>query len=244
VLLTCLALVVGAAIGAGCGGDEQPASTVPELPAESAKEVNDAIARILEEARIGANYDSLIDAATQSINGYWARTIPQVYNAQYEPPEISGGYDPDEHSVLCDGKDEAIEGNAFYCPSENFIAWEEPTFFFAFYTRIVLAPAFILAHEWGHAIQRQLGVGHETTVEGELEAGCLAGAWAQDAAQRGDLTREDFDRAVDTLIKLQDPEGVLWLDPGAHGTAFERNRAFGDGVVDGPAACIPPSAVN
>jgi predicted metalloprotease len=184
---------------------------------------------------------ALLDAAAQSINNFWAVTVPKTYGRQYVPPRIEGPYDPTQDQVLCGGQNIAERGNAFYCPPDNFITWDEPTFLLDLYQRVTnLAPVFVLAHEWGHSIQAQLRVKYADNVQHELGADCLAGAWADDARQAGALTREDFDQALDTLIDLQDPDNVPWTDPQAHGTAYERTRAFGNGVEGGPTACIAP----
>jgi predicted metalloprotease len=239
-VLACLILILGLSLVVGCGSDDGPKTiTLPQKPTTNEKKVNDKIAQAQEEARIKANYDSLVRKAIDSINDYWARTVPAVYGAEYEPPEISGGYDPDEDSLRCDGEDKTGKGNAFYCKSDNYIAWDEPTFFFDLYKRVALGPTFVLAHEWGHAIQRQLRAKYATRIHYELDADCLAGAWVHDAIRRSELTRDDLDSAVRTLIEGRDPEGLPWLDPSAHGSAYERTRAFGDGVDGGPTLCIP-----
>jgi uncharacterized protein len=253
----CSPLLVVALLGllCGCGGSDEKTPGVPasgkstapreqraEAPKETFQRPNAALARKADDQQDRATYRALVSAGLQSINGYWARTVPGTYGTRYVPPRIFGPYDPSRDVVLCAGQDLGIRGNAFYCPAQNFIAWDEPTFFYPAYKQLAaLAPVFILAHEWGHAIQAQLRVRYDRNIEAELGADCLAGAWAEDAAQHGELTREDFDRALDTLIASQDPDEVPWVDPSAHGTAFERTRAFGDGVEGGPTRCIRPA---
>jgi predicted metalloprotease len=186
---------------------------------------------------------ALLNAAAQSINNYWAVAVPEVYGRQYVPPRIAGPYDPARVDLVCGGQSVPGQGrgNAFYCRPDNFIAWDEPTFLLDLYRRVTnLAAVFVLAHEWGHAIQAQLRVQYPNTIDSELGADCLAGAWADVARQAGELTREDFDRALETLTSLQDPDQLPWTDPQAHGTAYERTRAFGDGVESGPTACVAP----
>jgi uncharacterized protein len=236
-----LLLFLTCALCSGCGEDEPSGTT----------DVDEALKRIQElvtEQRDRANYKILVDNAEIDIGQYWSRTIPSVYSGVYRAPEIRGSYDPRKDVVLCGGEDVAIPGNALFCPPGNFIAWDELGFFYPMYKNVAfLAPAFILAHEWGHAIQQQLGLprtAYESPRKYELGADCLAGAWARDAALRGRLTREHFDRALDTMISLQDKDDLPWLDPTEHGTAFERSTNFGDGARAGPTACIRPAQAD
>ena len=70
-----------------------------------------------------------------------------------------------------------IEDNAFYCPDEDFIAFDDELLFprldddFGRYT-----VAMVLAHEWGHAIQARLGSSLPGVIT-ELQADCFAGSW-------------------------------------------------------------------
>jgi hypothetical protein len=187
-------------------------------------------------------FRKLMAAATQEIGGYWIKTVPAIYGAQYRPPRFVGGYDPaNGASVTCGGRPSAIPGNAFFCIPDNYIAWDEPGLMIPLLKRGVLAPVFVLAHEWGHSVQNELHVSFSEPIERELNADCLAGAWARDAAARGKLNREDFDSAVELLRQVQDAPGVPWADSDAHGTAFERIDHFGKGVDGGPIACLRPS---
>jgi predicted metalloprotease len=205
----------------------------------------EALDTALEDIQDRRSYERLIGAAVVSIDDFWGRALLEVYGIRYERPTIRGGYDPEKDSVTCGGEESSLVGNAFYCPSDDFIAWDDPTFFYERYEQQAqLAPVFILAHEWGHAIQNRLGARFERDIQAELGADCLAGAWAQYAARAPGtiaLTREDFDRALETLVAGQDEDNVPWFTENAHGTAFERNDAFSTGVREGPAGCIQPA---
>ena len=184
----------------------------------------------------------LMTAAAEEIGAYWVRAVPEFYDRNYTPPRFVGAYDPaNGANVTCGGKPNALPGNAFFCIPDNYIAWDEPGLMIPLLKKGALAPVFVLAHEWGHSVQHELGVSFQQTIQQELNADCLAGAWAQDAAARGKLTREDFDSAVELLRKVQDRAGIPWTDSGAHGTAFERIDNFGKGVDGGPYACITAS---
>ena len=44
------------------------------------------------------------------------------------------------------------------------------------------------------------------------------------------------------MLGARDVPGTPFTDPRAHGTGFERTRAFSDGYGDGPGACAPAPA--
>jgi predicted metalloprotease len=255
-LSTLLALGALSALVAACGSDgggstsadkaaanaQRPAEHVSleTAPYQAAKAENAVLYQAVQEdpETVGAFRD-LMSAAANEIGGFWIRRVPELYGRQYTPPRFVGGYDPaNGANVTCGGKPNALPGNAFFCPPDNYIAWDEPSFMIPLFRQSPLAPVFVLAHEWGHSVQHQLGVRFKHTIDAELDADCLAGAWAVDAASRGKLTREDFDRAVEILQAVQDKDGIPWTDSQAHGTAFERIDAFGHGVDRGPYACI------
>ncbi len=80
------------------------------------------------------------------------------------------------------------------------------------------------------------------TVVSELQADCFAGSWAQYAQQQQALDDGDLDEATTALLSAADVRGTPFTDPRAHGTAFERIRAFTDGYESGPSACSPARA--
>jgi hypothetical protein len=87
---------------------------------------------------------------------------------------------------------------------------------------------FVLAHEWGHHVQDQLGWAYKPSLPGgvEFQADCLAGAYAGDAAERG-VFSERFLARLGTIAERGDPDGATaaW---------------FAAGVAGGPAACGVP----
>ena len=83
----------------------------------------------------------------------------------------------------------------------------------------------------------------ETTgVLRELQADCFAGAWARWTADRGLLEAGDLDEATLAVFLARDLPGTPWTDPQAHGSGFERTRAFGDGFEGGARTCYPAPA--
>ena len=94
------------------------------------------------------------------------------------------------------------------------------------------AVAYVVAHEFGHNIQRELGL--RASVMGtpafEQQADCFAGAWAAAAAAWHLLDAGD----------LQEALAAAWLfgDAGDdHGTSAQRQAAFSLGYQGGASAC-------
>ena len=76
------------------------------------------------------------------------------------------------------------------------------------------------------------------SIELELMADCMAGAWAQDVGTRGLLQAGDIDQTIQfTLQYLGDPPGVDPYNPQAHGTAEQRAAAIKGGYNEGFLAC-------
>src|SRR5215204_1616495 len=95
------------------------------------------------------------------------------------------------------------------------------------------AVALVLAHEWGHHVQRLLGLfnGAYFTIQTELQADCFAGTFFNYANQAGWLDPGDLDEALALSWKAGDPDVVAWFDPGAHGSSEQRVAAFRRGFL-------------
>jgi predicted metalloprotease len=130
-------------------------------------------------------------------------------------------------------------GNAFYCGADDAVTWDRGGVEAGI--RTLSGPvgvALVLAHEWGHAVQRRLG-GPPKGPARELQADCYAGAftaWAV-SAQNPELivTGPQVDGAVAGYLTLRDATEV---DGGGHGTAFDRIGAFADGFGPGAPRCL------
>ncbi|UDY37122.1 neutral zinc metallopeptidase [Dermatobacter hominis] len=101
----------------------------------------------------------------------------------------------------------------------------------------------VIAHEWGHAVQARAGETEETPVLVlEQQADCYAGAWVADVEEGGDdryfvVDDRTLDLALAGFLELRDTPGTTRADAGAHGTAFDRMRAFQEGVDGGATVC-------
>ena len=98
---------------------------------------------------------------------------------EFTPPSRYVHYRPEEAPGPRCGQEQAPEKNAFYCPAGDFIAWDESGLVIPYYVQQGdFAAAYVLAHEFGHAMQPRLPQQERLTVLSELQADCCAGAWA------------------------------------------------------------------
>lgn len=136
----------------------------------------------------------------------------------------------------------------FYCPRDHEVYID-----LAFYDELRrrfgapgdFAQAYVIAHEVGHAVQNERGLlGRGTdSIHVELQADCLAGAWAKDADRRKLLEVGDIDEALtaaravgdDTLQR--ETQGYVQPEKWTHGSAAQRSAAFSKGYAGGAAAC-------
>ena len=169
-------------------------------------------------------------------DAFWQQEFSAVFGRPYVPPQVKGGYRGDD-GPSCGGQ-RSVAFNAFYCPSQDFLAWDE-NLMAAGYRQIGDAWVYlIIAHEWGHAIQARLQR-DQVPVRAELQADCLAGATLFGAAERGlvELEPGDTEELSQTLAAVADD--FPWTKESDHGDARERTSSFSRGARDGVEACLP-----
>jgi predicted metalloprotease len=189
-----------------------------------------------------AEYQDTLEATLGLLEEYWSETLPGL-GAAYSSPKAYTYYRSDEGAGPTCGSEQAPPRNAFYCPAGDFIAWDESGLMIPYYVSGGdFAAAFVLAHEFGHAMQARLPEQEQVGVLRELQADCFAGSWARWVSERGLLDPGDLDEATLAVFIARDVPGTPWTDPAAHGSGFERTRAFGDGFELGAKACYPAPA--
>ena len=149
----------------------------------------------------------------------------------------------------------------FYCPADQQV-YVDLEFFDELQSRFgagaaPFAQAYVIAHEYGHHVQNQLGVlesirgdrqGPESrAVRSELQADCYAGVWAANAVERGsieELTQADINEGIDAASAIGDDriqeqtQGQVSPETWTHGSSEQRRRWFSRGYENGkPAAC-------
>jgi predicted metalloprotease len=186
------------------------------------------------------------EEAQRSLVDYWTDQEPRIYNREFAPP--AGGFQPKtprSAPFACGGRRltyDDLRGNAFYCSGgEDFIAWDAAQLFPQLTERFgEIAPAIVLAHEMGHAIQTRAHVDAPSVVR-ELQADCFAGAWTRFAetstSDPVEIDQGSLDTAVATILTLRDEPGTRAGAQQAHGLGFDRVNAYQTGYEQGAERC-------
>jgi len=192
-----------------------------------------------------------------SVQDYWTAELPR-YGKPYRPAK----------TVLYSGATSSACGTAsnrvgpFYCPGDKKV-YIDASFFAELTSRFgadsgALAQEYVVAHEYGHAIQDQLGIlnraqldpqGQDSgAVRIELMADCLAGVWAKHAsatrASNGQtylktLTATDIQSALSAAAAVGDDriqqklQGRVTPESWTHGSSASRQLWFGTGYRSG-----------
>lgn len=178
-----------------------------------------------------------------ALNTYWTAALPPL-GRRFTPPSRFFQYEANDTSIpkagTCNGKALGLN-NAFYCPPDDAIHWHGQFVRDLHRTFGDFGAAFVWAHEYAHAMQGRLGrLGNRFTIQTELEADCLAGAWSSWAEQTARIIEPgDIDEALAVMFNSRDKVGTPWFDPQAHGSAQDRIRAFTNGYDQRvPKACL------
>lgn len=167
---------------------------------------------------------------------YWSARFRES-NRQFSPVRRVIPYRT-EGEVNCGGEPLPLN-NAVYCSAGDFIAYDVN---FAVNAFARVGDAFLyylLGHEYGHSVQARLGLSSQYTIQQELQADCMAGAYIGDSIKAEQLTLEDGDieEFREGLLAVGDDPSIAWFTPGAHGTAEQRTQAFFNGYENSLDAC-------
>jgi hypothetical protein len=142
----------------------------------------------------------------------------------------------------------------FYCPTDERV-YIDLGFFKQLSSRFGakgdFAQAYVVAHEIGHHVQKQLGISdraHQagamkgaegSSVRLELQADCFAGIWSHSTEQRKMLEPGDINEAMTAAQAIGDDRlqkqstGTVRPESWTHGSSAERQRWFKRGYDSG-----------
>ena len=243
-----LVAIAGATIRLGTAeADDKPAASAASGGAQQLT-LGDAQSEQPETA------EEFLTAVTEDVDRYWSQ---QFEDSGLPEPRVSYAWIPEGITAesVC-GVDGLGDQAAAYCPGDDTI-YISQKFATDIYTGALdralpgsaqgyggtsgdFAVAYIVAHEYAHQVQAELGLYERygqslPTMNFELQADCYAGNWARSTADDGRLDEGDVQEALDAALAVGDFDPA---NPGHHGTPEQREAAWSDGFESGdPEAC-------
>ncbi|HET9022388.1 MAG TPA: neutral zinc metallopeptidase [Ornithinibacter sp.] len=256
IIMLVLALIFGINPGDVTGGDTTTTDTGQVQP--GGDQSGQAFAACKSGADANKNTECRVIGTVNSVQAYWAGELPR-YGKTWQETQ----------TVLYSGTERSACGTAsnqvgpFYCPLDKTV-YIDASFFQVLEDQFgssggPLAQEYVVAHEYGHALQDQLGLlgraqqdpqGPESgAVRTELMADCLGGVWAKHASTVQDsdtgqpflkpLTDQDIKDALSAAASVGDDriqektQGRVSPESWTHGSAEARQRWFLQGYKTG-----------
>ncbi|HEX2084333.1 MAG TPA: neutral zinc metallopeptidase [Solirubrobacteraceae bacterium] len=195
--------------------------------------------------------DAFLTGVLEDVDRYWSRTFA---TADLPEPVVRYAWVPPGSSLLTGCGQRADDRAAFYCPADDTI-YVAQRFAAALYQGMVeglpgqtagygraagdFAVAYVVAHEYGHNLQQELGIFDNRVAESarpfELQADCMAGSWAHSVFAAGALQPGDLEEATNAALAVGDFD---YGNAQHHGTPTERRDALLAGFDSGdPSVC-------
>lgn len=254
-----IALILGLLLGVGpdqlglSSGDPDPAAT-----SSSARRVQESC---LKGQDANSREDCRTVAVVNSVQDFWRQEFERR-DADYAA--ASTVLFNERVGTACGSATSAV--GPFYCPGDRKV-YLDLGFFDDLRTKFgssggPFAQAYVVAHEYGHHVQNQLGTlarsqdgrqgENSDAVKVELQADCYAGVWAHHATTTPDestgrpliteLTRADVRDGLDAAAAVGDDriqeryQGRVTPESWTHGSAAQRQQWFSTGFRTGDMA--------
>ncbi|MBO4205453.1 neutral zinc metallopeptidase, partial [Micromonospora echinofusca] len=177
-----------------------------------------------------------ISGAVAAAERYWAARF-RASGQRFQPIREVIAYQRDGE-VACAGQG-LPRNNAVYCSRGDFIAYDVRWAVGAFRQIGDAFLFYLLGHEYAHGIQVRLGIRYDYTIQQELQADCMAGAYLGDSVRTEELSLDDgdLDELREGLLAVGDDLGQPWFAEGAHGSPEQRTEAFFNGYERSLDAC-------
>ncbi len=260
IILLVLTLLFGGDItGGGTGGGLNPGPDNPLIPGQvqAGGSQDSDFSQCKTGADANRDVQCRVIGTVNSVQDFWAGELPR-FGKTYRQTS----------TVLYAGATASACGTAsnqvgpFYCPLDKKV-YVDASFFAELTSRFgadngALAQEYVVAHEYGHAIQDQLGIlgraqqgpqgQNSGSVRTELMADCLGGVWAKHASATQDangdtflkpLTQADIESALSAASAVGDDriqqktQGRVTPESWTHGSSAERQKWFLTGYQGG-----------
>jgi predicted metalloprotease len=200
--------------------------------------------------------EQFLTAVTTDVDAYWTQAFE---DSGLPEPKVGYAWIPAGQtaaSACGDGDGTMGDTAAAYCPGDDtiYISQQFATDIYdgaldhalpgssQGYGRTMgdFAVAYIVAHEYGHQVQDELGAFQKygqqlPTMAFELQADCYAGTWAASAYRENRLEDGDVQEALDAALAVGDFDAA---NPAHHGTPEQRAEAWNSGFEAGdPSSC-------
>jgi predicted metalloprotease len=184
-----------------------------------------------------AEITDISEDVSDDLDDFWEEIFDDK-DLSYIPPFYEV-FDDEAESPCSNEADHAGIKGPFYCGLNQTI-----------YVDLVLMQAvteeygtpaiyYAVAHEAGHDVQLQLGISWNGThsIERELEADCMAGAFMRTYVDSGEMSEDEFQTMLELAHLIGDPPGVSAADAGAHGMGSQRVAMVLRGYYHGVDGC-------
>lgn len=188
----------------------------------------------------------VISAAASDLTEFWSAELPRGGGPRFGPAPGPPVELREGSSIRCGDETvrwSEIRGNALYCPQTDRIAIDGQELALDLLRRFgPIGLAAVVAHEYGHSVQRRLEHLDVPPILRELQADCFAGAWL--GSLRSEPTPSfspDDDQLALPVVAVTTLRDRLGTDPAAaeaHGSGFDRLVALLDGIDRGAARCL------